>query len=91
MYGWITSIVLVGLVGFLIWLWRRDANKETARLYRFIDDMFDRINSNTIEEYAMTNRIKHDIGVQTRNVPQTKKKRDIVEEKVEPKFVHQRR
>jgi hypothetical protein len=68
----IVSVALVVLVGFVLWMWRSDKKhchnvktEEAKRLYRFIDDMFDRINSDTIEQYAMTHRIKKDIMVQT--------------------------
>ena len=89
---------LVALVGFVFWMWREDKKhchsvktEEAKRLYSFIDDMFDRINSDTIEQYAMTHRIKKDIMVQSVNVPKTRGKKEITEEEHEPAFVHQKR
>ena len=84
---------LAVLVGFVLWLWREDKNhchanktEEAKRLYKFLDDMYDRIASNNIEQYAMTYRIKRDIAVQTINAP-----REPSDEKQELPFVHQKR
>jgi hypothetical protein len=88
---YLVYIMFIVLVGFILWLWQRDKNAETNRLYKWQDDMFDRINSDTIEQYAMTHRIKHDIMVQSMNVPQTRKKTPSIQPESEPAFVHQKR
>ena len=91
LYFTIIGLGAFAVIGFIVWLWQRDKNKETDRLYKWQDDMFDRINSDTIEQYAMTHRIKKDIMVQTVNVPQTRKNVPPTEEKGEPAFLHQKR
>ena len=82
---------LIGLIAFVIYLWHKSVQSETKRLYKWQDDMFDRINSETIEQYAMIRRIKYDMTLKSLNVPQTKGKPDIVEEGREPAFIHQKR
>ena len=84
----IVEIISLILVGVVVYLWQRDKNKELKRLYQWQDDMFDRINSDTIEQYAMTHRIKKDIKVQ--NVD-ARVAADAENAKLPPQFVHQKR
>jgi len=63
-------------------LWRKDNEKETKRLYRFIDDIFDRVSAGDVERYAFTQRVKRELAMQPPIPPP--------EDKEEPKFVHNR-
>ena len=84
----IVEIVSLILVGVVVYLWQRDKNKELKRLYQWQDDMFDRINSDTIEQYAMTHRIKKDIKVQSIDTRVVANEENT---KLPPQFVHQKR
>ena len=88
----IVSVVALGVVGFVIYLWQKDKRDETDRLYAFIDDIFDRINSGTIEQYAFTQRIKKEIFKTQQQVenPEAKIEKAIERGKIPPKFVQTR-
>jgi hypothetical protein len=87
MYCAIISGLFVGLVVYIIYLWNKANQNETARLYRWLDDILDRIAAGDAEKYAFVYRIKYDILEK-----QEKKIREEEEvEKAPPLFTQQRR
>ena len=81
------------LCGFILWIWQNDKKhchqnntEEAKRLYRFIDDMFDRIGADTLESYAFTQRIKKEILKQQMVQPEAKIEEAIEHGKVPPLF-----
>ena len=86
----IASVGLVGLCGYVIYLWQASAKKETKRLYAWLDDIRDRIGSENVERYALCRRVKYEMGVQSVNV-NTKIEKDADKDKEVPQFVHSKR
>lgn len=91
---------LVALVVFVLWMWREDKKhchsvktEEAKRLYAFIDDMFDRIGADTIEQYAFTQRIKKEIMKQQQQAaqPEVKIEEAIERSKTPPMFSQKKR
>ena len=90
MYYAIICGLFVGLLVYIIWLWDKSRGKETKRLYAWLDDILDRIGSEGIEQYALTQRIKYEILSQAKQstTAPTGPKEEV---KVPPAFVQQRR
>ena len=96
-YLTVVCVILVILCGYILWAWREDKKhchgaktEETKRLYAFIDDMFDRIGSGDIQQYAFTQRIKKEIFRQQELTPEQKIKTETERPKTPPQFVQKR-
>jgi hypothetical protein len=84
----IAILTLVGLCGWVIYLWQASAKKETKRLYAWLDDILDRIGSENIERYAFCRRVKYEMTA-VQSVDE-KVVEDIEKTNAPKKFVHNR-
>jgi hypothetical protein len=84
----IAILGLIGLCGYVIYLWQKDKREETKRLYAWQDDILDRIGSENIERYALCRRVKYEMtAVKSAD---EKVADDINKTNAPKKFVHNR-
>lgn len=83
----VLGVAVVGLCGYVIYLWQGSAKKETGRLYAWLDDILDRIGSENIERYALCRRVKYEMNVKSTD---EKVADDIDKTNAPKKFVHSR-
>ena len=70
----VASVAIIGLIalcGYVIYLWQKDKGKESKRLYRFVDDLLDRVGAEHLHDYALSQRIKTERAGQLVDVPPT--------------------
>ena len=90
----IAIVCLAGLLGYVIYLWQKDRGKESKRLYRFVDDLLDRVGAEHLHDYAMSQRIKMERVGQMVDVPPTTNKeiaKDAENAQQPPAFVRKTR